>query len=62
MKMGLLGVVALGRDPFKDGYVPVIEAAWKALPSRQCHCDLTMCNHRCERQKIGTSVVSVRPH
>jgi hypothetical protein len=55
-------IAALGRDPFRDGYVPIIETRWKASPGRQCYCDLSICNRRCERQKIRTSVVSVRPH
>ena len=61
-KTASLGVVALGRDPFKDGYVPVIEAAWKALPSRQRNYDLRMYDRPSERRKIWTNAVSVRPH
>jgi hypothetical protein len=61
-KAGRHGVVALGCDPLKDGDVLVIEAGWKALRSRQRNYDLRMCDRHCECRKIGTNVVSVRPH
>jgi hypothetical protein len=45
---GSLGVATLGCDPLKDGDVPVIEASWKALRSRQGrNHDLSVCDHRC---------------
>jgi hypothetical protein len=63
LKIGSLGVAALGCDPLKDGDVLVVEADWKnALRSRQRHHNRRMSDRRCERRKIGTNVVSVRPH
>jgi hypothetical protein len=60
---GSLGVATLGCDPLKDGDVPVIEASWKALRSRQGrNHDLSVCDHRCEHRQIGTNVASSRFH
>ena len=55
---------ALGRNPFKDDDVHVIEASWKVLssPSRQHHNDLRMRYHGAEHRQIGTNLVSRRLH
>jgi len=55
---------ALGRNPFKDDDVHVIEASWKVLssPSRQHHNDLRIRYHGAEHRQIGTNLVSRRLH
>jgi hypothetical protein len=55
---------AIGRNPFKDDDVHVIEASWKVLssPSRQHHNDLRMRYHGAEHRQIGTNLVSRRLH